>query len=211
MTNQPHNRGQFRLSEIGRRLEIPQLRLRGTTPINKVERESTQAFGRKLPQIDNPLLVGAAAVAAVGFALGATRLRSGGRDGRSDRFRTWVEQTVEQFLDKAALPAESVCKVAVDVLEGFGKLPTVNVDISVEQAEGIWSETQCSDLLEYIAQSVWDNPEMAPVAVRGRIVDSEDQQQIADMTVAGFEDEVARPQDLLDRFGSPASDPTWNG
>lgn len=85
-----------------------------------------------------------------------------------------------------------------------------------------WEDTQwkayrffLADLLERLVQAVWDNPEIAPVAVRGRgvLTDNSPEMKVKavtiDMTDIGYQDETARPADLYRNLGAPASDPQW--
>ena len=66
--------------------------------------------------------------------------------------------------------------------------------------------------------------EMAPVIVRARVliargdadssadarvVPGAQTETVADMAVLGFEDEIARPDELYARYGAPDCDPAW--
>lgn len=120
--------------------------------------------------------------------------------------------------------------VQVQVRESFGKPTLVSVDLTLSEAQldqikqNILDPRQgkaqrdtynllLSDLLERVVQEMWDNPEIAPVGVRGRFVitdgpDGKDR-VLLDMRDLGYVDETARPGDLYARLGSPASDPAW--
>ena len=95
----------------------------------------------------------------------------------------------------------------------------------VESASDEWAADECVvdetvsealDMLSTVVKTMW-NMEIAPVAVRGRVLvresagAAEDGQEsvLADMTSLGYAGETARPDDLYERLGPPAADPTW--
>lgn len=230
-----------------------------STPINKGTFSSAT---RKIPQIASPLVIGALGVGALGAGIAMQAMRPSKRSGRSSRFRTLLLSSVDEALRarledlEPSIPLE----VSVEVGEGFGKPALVAFDISLPKGGGV-SPTILSELLDVATKAVWDNPELAPVAIRGRIITpfdvparegaggswagracsdeagpepeladsasaagptsagSEEEVTkeggkagvlvLADMTVLGFLDETARPEDLFARYGSPASDPRW--
>jgi hypothetical protein len=179
-------------------------------------------------------------------------LRPRGRRGREERFRQRIAEALargrgvpEGGGDAGGPGAElglSPEDLEVRVEESFGRPTLVSVDVRVDR-EGLARAADGSaatpadavvpDLLDRIARAAWDNPEVAPVAVRGRItldVAGEGDAAVApgaggpsapgapagggprvlaDMTALGFPDEIARPGDLYDRYGAPASDPAW--
>ena len=83
--------------------------------------------------------------------------------------------------------------------------------------------------LDAVTAAAWNNPEMAPVSVRARIllardgVHADDERSdgehvgapgaqtevVVDMTALGFEDEIARPDELYAHYGAPDCDPAW--
>lgn len=190
-------------------LTIPRLRHRGSTPVNKVSASGSQ---RRLPQIDNPLLLGAAAVGALGAGLTVTRLRSGGRGGRNERFAAMLGQALSEAVTGAASARhKTIHDVRVEVLEGFGKLPLVSVDVVVDEASPLWSDVVGQRILDTVGQSAWHNPELAPVGVRARIISQVDDRELMDMSALGYEGEAAHPEELLSRYGAPAYDPLWKG
>lgn len=187
---------------------VPRMWEPGSTPVNK-QLGAPGAGERRLPQIDNPLLIAAAGVGAMGVGAALRRLRPGGRGGRPERFAQGVYKSLAAVsLGDAELDA-IVRDMKVDVLEGFGKLPLVSVDLYVDDDSALWTSLLGQDMLEVVSEHVWNNPEIAPVAVRGRLLSAVDGHQIADMEALGFDGEIARPADLFERFGPPASDPKW--
>ena len=243
-----------------------------STPINKGTFSSAT---RKIPQIASPLVIGALGVGALGAGIAMQAMRPSKRSGRSSRFRALLLSSVDEAL-RARLEelAPSIpLEVSVEVGEGFGKPALVAFDIFLPKGGGV-SPAILSELLDVATKAVWDNPELAPVAIRGRIITSFDAPAredaggswagracsdeagaepelpdsagaaegepeladsgstagptsagseeevtkeggkagvlvLADMTVLGFLDETARPEDLFARYGSPASDPRW--
>ena len=76
--------------------------------------------------------------------------------------------------------------------------------------------SEARDMLSTVVKTMW-NMEIAPVAVRGRVLVREssgatkddEARVLADMTSLGYAGETARPDDLYERLGPPAADPTW--
>ena len=107
-------------------------------------------------------------------------------------------------------------RVLVEVGEGFGRPSLVSADIIV--ADGGGGDGGSVPMLDRVTRALWDNPEMAPVNVRARVLQSTggeleepgaQSECLADMTTLGFADEIARPDELFARYGAPASDPAW--
>ncbi|PID97687.1 MAG: pyridine nucleotide-disulfide oxidoreductase [Actinobacteria bacterium] len=188
---------------------------RGTTPVNKRTSSAGSSLPeniRRLPQIDSPILIGAIGVGAIGVGAAVRSLRPAARGGRTERFRSWISQALfddQELLSGAAGIPVVLTGFTVEVLEGFGKPPLVSFDLHVDNDEGVWSPLVGEDLLSHVTQHVWDNPEIAPVAIRGRVIAAGTEEELADMSVLGFDGEIARPADLYGRYGPPASDPTW--
>lgn len=194
--------------------------MRRPTPINK-----GGAGTHPLPQISNPVLIGVAGLGALGISAAVRTLRPKRRAGRTERFRALIQRQIsadEGGAGAAIVPAG----LEVGVHEAFGKPALVSVDVVLAAgALGEWSDSSeqlpaegdhvpralLSDLLDRVARAAWDNPEIAPVAVRGRVVlaDGTTPRVLADMQTLGFDDETARPADLFERYGAPASDPVW--
>ena len=74
--------------------------------------------------------------------------------------------------------------------------------------------------LDAVTRATWNNPEMAPVSVRARVLLTHDDagdveapgtqtDTVVDMSALGFADEIARPDELYDRDGAPEHDPAW--
>lgn len=219
------------LRSVLQSVSVPRLRNRGSVPVNK---SSGGTVGRMLPQLDNPVLLGVAAAGAFGAGITMTRLRSAGRGGRPERFAALLGQALAEssFAVCQVSPAVSegtqvsqgfevvaqakqnraiVWGLGVEVLEGFGKLPLISIDVTVNEGSPLWSDVVGQQILEVLARAAWNNPEIAPVAVRGRLLSAASGQELAGMVDAGFDAEVARPQELLERFGPPVFDPTWRG
>ena len=66
----------------------------------------------------------------------------------------------------------------------------------------------------------WNNDDIVPVSVRARVLlahaDASDLEApgaqsntVVDMSALGFADEIARPDELYDRYGAPEGDPAW--
>lgn len=198
-----------------------------STPVNK---GTLASAGRRLPELANPLVIGALGVGALGAGIAMRAMRPARRRGRSSRFRTLVLATVDEAIRTrvADLDPSTPLEVRADVGEGFGKPALVTFDIVLPRDFGARSDALV-DLLDAAARAVWDNRELAPLAIRGRVL-AEDARSscdapigeggapdpqtegplvLADMTALGFSDETARPDDLFSRYGSPASDPGW--
>lgn len=198
-----------------------------STPVNK---GTLASAGRRLPELANPLFIGALGVGALGAGIAMRAMRPARRRGRSSRFRTLVLATVDEAIRTrvADLDPSTPLEVRADVGEGFGKPALATFDIVLPRDFGARSDALV-DLLDAAARAVWDNRELAPLAIRGRVL-AEDARSscdapideggapdpqtegplvLTDMTALGFSDETARPDDLFSRYGSPASDPGW--
>lgn len=193
------------------RVAVPRFRRRGSVPVNKA---TGGALQRRLPQLDNPVLLGAAAVGALGAGLAATQLRSAGRGGRPERFRALLAEALAEVgyaVGEGAGGHPVVTDIDVQVLEGFGKLPLVSADVTVDASSPLWSPVVGEQLIDALAKAAWNNPEIAPVAVRARMISADEGDEVMEMSAAGFTCETARPEELVERFGPPAFDPLWKG
>lgn len=186
----------------------------------------TQA-ARWRPEVTNPVLVWALGVGEKITGTLTRNLRVSAPPGREKRF----EMRIRNALAPSVLMDEAnrVGGITITILvrESFGKPTLVSVDISLtreqmdqvrthlldpdqEEAQLRTYDLFLADFLERVVQEVWDNPEIAPVGVRGRlIITGENPEVLLDMTDLGYRDEIARPADLYERLGAPASDPLW--
>ena len=204
--------------------------MRVSTPVNKA---GAGGVARRLPQLAGPLVIGALGVGAVGAGIAWKALASTRGGGRAQRF----EGLVWSALDGPGAGSRATgggpqaggpgggkrkgsrggaARVLVEVGEGFGRPSLVSADIIV--ADGGGGDGGAVPMLDRVTRALWDNPEMAPVNVRARVLRSTGGQLedpgaqsecLADMTTLGFADEIARPDELFARYGAPASDPAW--
>ena len=110
--------------------------------------------------------------------------------------------------------------VHVEVGEGFGRPSLVSIDVVVASSDALSEREAATRALDAITRATWDNPEMAPVSVRARVLGAHDDADdleapgvqtdtVVDMSALGFADEIARPDELYDRYGAPDCDPAW--
>ncbi|MBB6333447.1 pyridine nucleotide-disulfide oxidoreductase [Schaalia hyovaginalis] len=189
--------------------------MRQSTPVNK---GIAGRAARRMPQIANPLLIGAIGVGAIGAGIAMRAMRPQRRQGRSERFRDLLLESLE------ASGLSDIEGCAVEVGEGFGKPSLVSFDVVAAPPSSFDDAVR---ILETATRAAWDNPELAPIVIRGRVLradasagsdeggagknapDLPSRRLFADMTALGFADEIARPDELYASFGAPASDPTW--
>ncbi len=150
--------------------------------------------------------------------------------GRPQRFTWLIRRSFQDRLLGIVAQRTGGVNVQVQFLQAFGKPMVIDFDIGVtreqyrqmEEAlltQGVEEESRYSyrvfveDILDLAARALWDNPEVAPVALRGRISvgpdDDGEVEVLHDLRDVGFADEMARPEDLYRRYGAPASDPDW--
>ncbi len=146
-----------------------------------------------------------------------------------------------------ALEGVRVIDLQLKLRLAFGKPTLISADLLVEvrpadirqigQIPADRQQTQTPqqfflvDLFSQLVEKLWDNPLLAPVAIRARLMQATGSTEIpsidsnprstenhqhfaeptilADMRVLGYPDEIARPEDLYANFGSPAADPKW--
>ena len=212
--------------------------MRVSTPVNKA---GAGGAARRLPQLAGPLVIGALGVGAVGAGIAWRALATTRGGGRAQRFEDIVWSAIDEAgagprtakgprPGSAPLPASGAgpgggkrkgarggaARVLVEVGEGFGRPSLVSADIIV--ADGGGGDGGSVPMLDRVTRALWDNPEMAPVNVRARVLQSTggeleepgaQSECLADMTTIGFADEIARPDELFARYGAPASDPAW--
>ena len=110
--------------------------------------------------------------------------------------------------------------VHVEVGEGFGRPSLVSIDVVVASSDALSEHEAATRALDAITRATWNNPEMAPVSVRARVLVTHDEagdleapgaqtDTVVDMSALGFADEIARPDELYDRYGAPECDPAW--
>ena len=212
--------------------------MRVSTPVNKA---GAGGVARRLPQLAGPLVIGALGVGAVGAGIAWRALASTRGGGRAQRFEDIVWSAIDEAgagprTAKGPRPGSAplsvsgagpgggkrkgarggAARVLVEVGEGFGRPSLVSADIIV--ADGGGGDGGAIPMLDRVTRALWDNPEMAPVNVRARVLQSTggeleepgaQSECLADMTTIGFADEIARPDELFARYGAPASDPAW--
>lgn len=159
--------------------------------------------------------------------------------GREERMFSLVHQTITRSPLLDLLPGSQEFILRLDVNEAFGKPLLVSFDVllpvtqeqrfTYSPQERLSLRSLIIDHMERIVTAVWDNPEIAPVAVRGRILLAQEkgagssqilsvrnrlgvpagERLVVDMRDLGYPDEIARVEDLFERLGPPASDPDF--
>ena len=206
--------------------------MRVSTPVNKA---AASGLRGQLPQIDGPLVIGALGVGAIGAGIAWRALASTRGTGRTQRFVELVSSALEAafpetFIDEAGADfGEQVAGertagerrvVNVEVGEGFGRPSLVSIDVVVASSDALSERETATRALDAITRATWNNPEMAPVSVRARVLVAHDEvgdleapgaqtDTVVDMSALGFADEIARPDELYDRYGAPECDPAW--
>lgn len=156
------------------------------------------------------------------------------KPGRPRRIAETVSRKIQPGPLLDMLPQPSDLGVRLELDEAFGKPLLVSLDLVVSSPLHRLSELSegeretlvglFTDLLDRALQAAWDNPEVAPVAVRGRVVIQSNstgtprslrpsrhphEMVVVDAKALGYEDEIARAEDLYARYGAPAADPGW--
>ena len=199
--------------------------MRVSTPVNKA---ASAGLRGRLPQIAGPLVIGALGVGALGAGIAWRALSSTRGTGRTQRFVDLATAALES--DFPLRPDEGVADegaaraprrvVHVEVGEGFGRPSLVSIDVVVASSDALSEREAATRALDAITRATWDNPEMAPVSVRARVLGAHDDADdleapgvqtdtVVDMSALGFADEIARPDELYDRYGAPECDPAW--
>ena len=199
-----------------------------STPVNKA---ASSGLRGRLPQIAGPLMIGALGVGALGAGIAWRALSSTRGTGRTQRFVDLVTAALdarfpERTTDEACVNDASSGQhrvVNVEVGEGFGRPCLVSIDVVLPAQDALTDPVAATLALDEVTRATWNNDEMAPVSVRARILvartDDNDEESLAapgaqtdaviDMTALGFADEIARPDELYDRYGAPECDPAW--
>ena len=208
--------------------------MRVSTPVNKA---ASSGLRGRLPQIAGPLMIGALGVGALGAGIAWRALSSTRGTGRTQRFVDLATAALESDfplrVDEAGA-GEGAARaprrvVHVEVGEGFGRPSLVSIDVVAPASDELTNAEIAAQALDAVTAAAWNNPEMAPVSVRARIllardgVQADDERSdgkhvgapgaqtevVVDMTALGFEDEIARPDELYARYGAPDCDPAW--
>ena len=199
--------------------------MRVSTPVNKA---ASAGLRGRLPQIAGPLMIGALGVGALGAGIAWRALSSTRGTGRTQRFVDLATAALDSGfplrVDEAGA-GEGAARaprrvVHVEVGEGFGRPSLVSIDVVVASSDFLSEHEAATRALDAITRATWNNPEMAPVSVRARVLLAHDEADdleapgaqtdtIVDMSALGFADEIARPDELYDRYGAPDCDPAW--
>lgn len=209
--------------------------MRVSTPVNKV---TAAGLRGRLPQIAGPLVIGALGVGAIGAGIAWRALSSTRGTGRTQRFTDLTSAALEVRFPSSINQADSGGShpageadrgersprlhrsVNVEVGEGFGRPSLVSIDVVVPEGDVLVDAVPAAKALDAVTRAAWNNPEMAPVSVRARVLaahgDADDleapgaqTEAVVDMTVLGFADEIARPDELYSRYGPAECDPSW--
>ena len=205
--------------------------MRVSTPVNKA---ASSGLRGRLPQIAGPLMIGALGVGALGAGIAWRALSSTRGTGRTQRFVDLAAaalesgfplRTNEAGTGDAGVGADGAGRalrrvVHVEVGEGFGRPSLVSIDVVVSAADVLSEREAATRALDAITRATWNNDEMAPVSVRARVLLAHEEADdleapgaqtdtVVDMSALGFADEIARPDELYDRYGAPECDPTW--
>ena len=204
--------------------------MRVSTPVNKA---ASSGLRGRLPQIAGPLMIGALGVGALGAGIAWRALSSTRGTGRTQRFVDLVTAALESGFplrvdeagDGAGVAGDGEARaprrvVHVEVGEGFGRPSLVSIDVVVSAADFLSQCEAATRALDAITRVTWNNDEMAPVSVRARVLLAHDEvddleapgaqtDTVVDMNALGFADEIARPDELYDRYGAPECDPAW--
>lgn len=199
--------------------------MRVSTPVNKA---ASAGLRGRLPQIAGPLMIGALGVGALGAGIAWRALSSTRGTGRTQRFvdlataalESGFPLRVDEAGDVDGSAQEPRRVVHVEVGEGFGRPSLVSIDVVVASSDALSEREAATRALDAVTRATWNNPEMAPVSVRARVLLTHDDagdveapgaqtDTVVDMSALGFADEIARPDELYDRYGAPEHDPAW--
>lgn len=199
--------------------------MRVSTPVNKA---TSAGLRGRLPQIAGPLMIGALGVGALGAGIAWRALSSTRGTGRTQRFVDLATAALESdfpLRSDEGVAGEGEARaprrvVHVEVGEGFGRPSLVSIDVVVASSDELSEREAATRALDAITRATWNNPEMAPVSVRARVLAAHDEagdleapgaqtDTVVDMSALGFADEIARPDELYDRYGAPECDPAW--
>ena len=173
-------------------------------------------------------MIGALGVGALGAGIAWRALSSTRGTGRTQRFVDLATAALDSgfpLRSDEGVADEGAARVPrrvvhVEVGEGFGRPSLVSIDIVVASSDALSEREVATRALDAITRATWNNPEMAPVSVRARVLAAHDEagdleapgaqtDTVVDMSALGFTDEIARPDELYDRYGAPECDPAW--
>jgi len=171
-------------------------------------------------------MIGALGVGALGAGIAWRALSSTRGTGRTQRFVDLATAALDSGFPARAHDADAGEAraprrvVHVEVGEGFGRPSLVSIDVVVASSDELSEREAATRALDAITRATWNNPEMAPVSVRARVLAAHDEagdleapgaqtDTVVDMSALGFADEIARPDELYDRYGAPECDPAW--
>ena len=199
--------------------------MRVSTPVNKA---ASAGLRGRLPQIAGPLMIGALGVGALGAGIAWRALSSTRGTGRTQRFVDLATAALDSgfpLRSDEGVADEGAARVPrrvvhVEVGEGFGRPSLVSIDVVVVSSDALSEREVATRALDAITRATWNNPEMAPVSVRARVLVAHDEagdleapgaqtDTVVVMSALGFADEIARPDELYDRYGAPECDPAW--
>ena len=199
--------------------------MRVSTPVNKA---ASSGLRGRLPQIAGPLVIGALGVGALGAGIAWRALSSTRGTGRTQRFVDLATAALDSgfpLRSDEGVAGEGAARtprrvVHVEVGEGFGRPSLVSIDVVVASSDALSEREVATRALDAITRATWNNPEMVPVSVRARVLVAHDDvddleapgaqtDTVVDMSALGFADEIARPDELYDRYGAPECDPAW--
>ena len=202
--------------------------MRVSTPVNKA---ASSGLRGRLPQIAGPLMIGALGVGALGAGIAWRALSSTRGTGRTQRFVDLATAALdarfpERATDEACVNDASSGQhrvVNVEVGEGFGRPSLVSIDVVLPAQDALTDPVAATLALDEVTRATWNNDEMVPVSVRARVLVARTEDgdadslaapgaqtdAVVDMTALGFEDEIARPDELYIRYGAPEGDPAW--
>ncbi len=211
-------------------------RYEGSFPVNKSHGESPDKRLHKLPHINSRAAMTALAAVRIAVRNVLGNIKPTPVPGRNERFRQLLTMKLQQSPLYQEINERWKPEIRVDVNQAFGKPTLVSLDLLFLDPEKRLRHTKdenrkslavIEDQLLELVEEAWDNPEIAPIAVRARAVAEyqrtsdlphsrgaidalENESLILDLADMGFTDEIARAEDLYARFGSPAADPHWH-
>ena len=147
--------------------------MRVSTPVNKA---ASSGLRGRLPQIAGPLMIGALGVGALGAGIAWRALSSTRGTGRTQRFVDLATAALESDFpahahEAGAGEARAPRRVVhVEVGEGFGRPSLVSIDVVVASSDALSEREAATRALDAITRATWNNPEMAPVSVRARVL-----------------------------------------